>query len=124
MERVPLGVKNKIGLGLGAFLGFGDAIGVFTVPDDAGDQAPPQGILITCAVLGVVTLVAVVHAWRTGSRLSIRVMAASRVLSALTALPAFFVSGVPAVLVVIAATGILLTVVTVVLALSRPPLPA
>jgi hypothetical protein len=48
------------------------------------------------------------------------VIAATRIVSAVSALPAFFVEGVPAGLVALAAAGVVLTVVTVWLVLSPP----
>jgi hypothetical protein len=103
---------NKVGLGLAALLGLTDLTGPFLTPSDgevAGEAGPPMVVLIACAVLGVITLVGVVWAWRTGSRPAARIVAGSRILSALSALPAFFVGGVPAPLILIAAAGILLT---------------
>ena len=46
--------------------------------------------------MGVVTLVAAVLVARSGNGPALRVMAVARILSGLTALPAFFVTGVPA----------------------------
>jgi hypothetical protein len=111
---------NKVGLVLAALLAVGDVTGPFTPMPADGDQAgPPMAVLIAGAVLGVITLVGVVWTWRTGSRPAARVVAGTRILSALSALPAFFVGGVPGVVVLIAATGILLTALTCFLVL-RP----
>ncbi len=65
-----------------------------------------------------------VHTWRTGNRVSARIVAGSRILSLLSALPAFFVEGVPALLVASVAVFAVLTVVAVGLVLSRPGNPA
>jgi hypothetical protein len=116
-RRVTTG--NKVGLVLATLLGLGDITGPFTVPSDGGEAGPPMVVLIACAVLGVITVAGVVWAWRTGSRPAARIVAGTRILSALSSLPAFFVGGVPAVLVLIVATGILVTALTCFLVL-RP----
>ncbi len=52
--------------------------------------------LVLAAVLGLLDMVAVIYTWRTANRTGSRVVAGSRILSAITALPALFVRGVPA----------------------------
>jgi hypothetical protein len=110
---------NKVGLVLSALLALGDVVGPFTTPQDTGQAGPPMAILIACAVLGVITLVGVVWTWRTGSRIGARLVAGTRILSALTSLPAFFVDGVPGFVIGLAASGILVTALTCYLVL-RP----
>jgi MFS family permease len=56
---------------------------------------------------------------RTGSRAGLRIMAVARILSAITALPAFFVPDVPALFVTWGAATVVLTIVAVVLLMSR-----
>lgn len=111
---------NKIGLALAALLGIVEVFSIFTPSPGPGAEGPPIEVLVAGTVLGVITLVAVVWAWRTGSRVAARIVAGTRILSAITALPAFFVEGVPAVFVLWAAATVLLTVVCVGLVLSRP----
>ncbi|MGQ0573109.1 MAG: hypothetical protein ACT4RN_02770 [Pseudonocardia sp.] len=111
---------NKIGLALAALLGLVDVFAVLTPSPGPGAEGPPIEVLVASSVLGVVTLVAVVWAWRTGSRVAARIVAGTRILSGLTALPAFFVEGVPAAFVVWAAATVVLTVVCVGMVLSRP----
>ena len=48
-------------------------------------------VTLFSAAMGLVTLVAAVLVARSGSRAALRVMAVARILSGLTALPAFFV---------------------------------
>ena len=79
------------GLVLAGLLGLGDVIGIVT----GGVDGPPFPVLIAGAVLGVITLVGVVLGWR-GSRAGIVTVIVTRLLSALTAVPAFFVDDVPA----------------------------
>jgi hypothetical protein len=113
-----LTTRNRIGLVIAALLGLGDVISVFAVPTPAeGEDGPPMGILIFCGILGVITLVAVVIAWRTAGRTALRTIAGARVLSALTSVPAFF-ADIPAGLLISVAVGIVLTVICVVLILA------
>jgi len=82
-------------------------------------------ILVIDALLGVVGLVAIVVAWRTGNRAAIRVAAGSVIVAMLTGLPAFFVD-VPVAIKALTGVGVLVTIAAVVLMLSpsRQPAPA
>jgi hypothetical protein len=122
---VRLSGKNKAGLALASFLGLTDVLGVLAIPSlaESTDPGPPPEVMIASGVLGVITLVAVVHTWRTASRGGARIACASRILSMLTALPAFFVSGVPPLLVLLAAVTVVLTLISVFLVLARPVAP-
>jgi hypothetical protein len=112
--------RNKIGLVLCGLLGLGDIIGLVAIgsPSD-GNNGPPKGILISSAILGVITVAAVIRTWRARSRPAARVVAGSRVLSALTSVPAFFVGDVPAGLIIVAGAGIAVTLISVWLILGR-----
>src|SRR4051794_39409566 len=107
--------KNKVGLGLAVLYAVANIPTVF-IPVDAGD-GPPFAISLICTILAVVATVAGVVAWRQGSRPAARLTAASLVVITLTALPAFFLD-VPAGVKVVAAVGVVLTVVIVVLMFS------
>ena len=113
--------RNKIGICLAAALGLLDLSGLASLnrPEVPGQQGPPDVVLIACAVLGAVTIAAVVLAWRRHSRGGLRVAAAALLLSSATSLPAFFVEGVPAPLVVLVAVGLVITLITVALLVSR-----
>lgn len=111
--------SQRVGLVLAALLGIADVVAVLT-PVDPNQPGPPLPILIFGTFLGLVTLAAVVAAWRTRRRVWARVAAGARILSALTAVPAFFVPDVPAPLVVAASASIVLTAVAVYLLLRRP----
>jgi hypothetical protein len=113
---MPLTVRNKIGLVLAGLLGIGDVLSILS-PTPDGDEGPPLAVLVLSCVLGVVTLAAMVPAWRTGSRTALRVVAGTRILSALTSIPAFFVD-IPAGLRAVAAVAFAATVVCVVLVLA------
>jgi hypothetical protein len=100
----PVTTRTRIGLAIAAFLAIGDVVSAF-FPTPDGEVGPPLPIVLLGGLLGVITLVAVVVALRTGRRGALRIVAGTRVLSAITALPAFFVD-------------VVLTVVSVVLVLS------
>lgn len=108
--------KNKVGLVLAGLLGLVDLPSIFT-PTPEGEVGPPYGILILSSICGVVTLVAVVIAWRNVNRGAIRVAAGARIVSMLIALPAFFVD-VPWFIKVAVTAFTIVTVVSVVLMLS------
>ncbi|GAA3390653.1 hypothetical protein [Cryptosporangium minutisporangium] len=118
-RRTTVSTKNKAGLVLASLLAIGDLVGLL-IPVDTDEPGPPLAVLAVGAVMGVITLAAAVYTWRTGNRIGARVVAATRIFSALGALPAFFVEDVPAPLVIVAAVGVVLTLVAVLLVLSRP----
>jgi hypothetical protein len=113
---MPLTTRNKIGLVLAALLALGDVVSIAD-PTPAGEEGPPLIVLVISLLVGVVTLVALVPAWRTGSRTALRVVAGTRILSAILSLPAFFVD-VPAGIKIASAAAFAVTVVCVVLVLS------
>lgn len=109
--------NNRIGIGLAAVLGVLDVVSLaFPTPD--GETGPPLGIVILGGVLGLATLALAYRAWRTGSRKAIRVIAGLRILSLLSALPAFFVD-IPAGIKVLVAVMVLLTFASLILMLGR-----
>ncbi len=119
--RRGLSGRNKVGLGLAAVLGLLDISGIFGMSEPPpGAEGPPPVVLIGGAILGLITIAAVIYTWRTGNRIGARVVAGTRILSLLAALPAFFVEGVPGFLVAQVAVFAVLTVVAVGLVLSRP----
>jgi hypothetical protein len=112
----PLTTRNSVGLVIAALLAVGDVVSAF-FPTPDGVVGPPLPIVVLGGLLGVATLVAVVVAWRSGRRGALRIVAGTRVLSAITALPAFFVD-VPALVKLLVAVVVVLTVVSVVLVLA------
>jgi len=72
-------------------------------------ETPPMEIALAGCALGVASLVCVVLAWR-GITRAVLPLAVLRLLSALSAVPAFFVSDVPPAVRGLAAASILLTV--------------
>ncbi|MET7479862.1 hypothetical protein ABZT17_36640 [Streptomyces sp. NPDC005648] len=118
--------KNRTGLVLAALLGLTDLTNFLDVPPGDSDLAqagPPTPVVVGDGVLGLITLVAVVHTWRTAARIGSRVVAATRIVSAVTSLPALFLSGVPDWVVALVAVSVIVSVVVVSLVLSRPEQP-
>ena len=87
------------------------------VPVPEGDVGPPRWIVVLSGLLGVATLIAVFLAWRNGGRGAIWAVVVTRVLSMLTAVPAFFVD-VPPIVRVLVGVFVVLTVVCVALVLA------
>jgi hypothetical protein len=112
-----LTTKNKVGLVIAFILGVIDIPGPLLFAPPEGEVGPPMGVLILASICGIVTVVAVVMAWRSASAGAIRAAAGSRIVSMLTSLPAFFVD-VDAVIKVVAAVFVLVTIASVVLMLS------
>ncbi|GIF51475.1 hypothetical protein DFJ67_7368 [Asanoa ferruginea] len=106
MKRTAM---TTTGLVLAGLLGLGDVISIV-----GGVDGPPLAVLIAGSLLGVITLVGVVLGWR-GSRAGIVTVVVTRLLSALTAVPAFFVDDVPDGAVGFAAVGVAVTLITVAL---------
>ena len=118
----PVTTRTRVGLVLAVVLGLADVVSAF-FPTPEGEVGPPLAIVILGGVIGLATLAAVAVAWRSGRRGALRIVAGTRVLSAITALPAFFVD-VPAWLKLVVAVLVVLTVVCVVLVLSPARQPA
>jgi hypothetical protein len=94
------------GLSILALLGVLDVVELVLT---GTDQGPPVIVSIIVALLGVITLVAVVPAWR-GSRAGTFIVFGSRILSAALLVPAFFISGTPGWVQVMAVAVIVLTI--------------
>lgn len=98
------------GLVLAGLLALGDIATPFT----SDGEHPPIAIGIATAVIGLLTVVGIVLAWR-GSRNGITTIIVTRLLSAVTAVPAFVVDDVPGWAIGAAAVGIALTLLCVAL---------
>lgn len=107
----------RAGLAISAFLGLANIPFLFA-PTPSGQDGPPTSVLVLSGLLGLVSVVCAIVAWRSGNRLAIRINAAALLVNALTSLPAFFVN-VDAWIKVAAAVSILLTVAALVLTLRR-----
>lgn len=115
--------RQKAGLIIAGLLSLGNSTSAF-FPTPEGEEGPPYAILVLGTVLGVIGLVAVVIAWRTGKQAAFRVAAGCLVINAISALPAFFVD-VPAGLKLFVAVGLIVNVLAIVLMFSsaRQPVP-
>ncbi len=82
--RARTTTQQKIGLVLCGLFSLVNVPSALTPPPDGAGDAPPQGILVVCTVLGVVGLVATVMAWR-GHRVALRVAAGAIIVITLTA---------------------------------------
>jgi hypothetical protein len=111
----------RAGLALSAFLGLINIPFLFA-PTPDGQDAPPVAVLVLSALLGLVSVVCAIVAWRSGNRLAIRINAAALLVNALTSLPAFFVD-IDAWVKVAAAVSVVLTVIALVLTLRRERAP-
>ena len=103
-------------------------LGLLSVADLLGPlltdgEHPPMFIALIGAALGLVSLAAI-YGVRRGSKASLTGLLVVRVLSALSAVPAFSEAGVPQVAKTMAGVFIALTVVGVVLVLSGRRVPA
>ncbi len=103
-------MTSRPGLVVLALLSVGDVAGLALTDG----EHPPYAVAALGAVLGLVSLVLVAQVWR-GDASRLRPLVVLRVLSALTALPAFFVDNVPTAAVVAAAAIVALTALGVVL---------
>ncbi|TWF81833.1 hypothetical protein FHX44_117778 [Pseudonocardia hierapolitana] len=99
--RTPL---LTAGLVLAGLLGLAD----LATPFVTDGEHPPVVIALLAAAIGLATLVAAVAAWR-GSRGGAWVVIATRLVSAVIALPAFVVPDVPAPAVLAAGAGVVAT---------------
>lgn len=111
--------NNRTGLVIAAVLGLGDMTAAF-LPASEGESGdrPPVGVIVLGFILGLLTIGLVVRAWKSGHRKTIRGIAALRIFSAVTGLPAFFVD-VPAWVKALVAVAVLATLVSVVLMLGH-----
>jgi hypothetical protein len=107
---------NKIGLILLALCAVANFVPWPTPP--GAQEGPPQWVLIAGVVLGIVAIVAVVHAWLKGSKASAWVAIIVSAINAALAVPAFFVDGVPTSIQQMAGVYVGATVVGVVLTLA------
>lgn len=92
------------------------SIGDLLLPLLTDGEHPPLAVALVASLLGLVSLALVLSAWRGATRAVIPLVVL-RVLSALSAVPAFFAPRVPPAVTAGATIGIALTVVAVVLVL-------
>ncbi|WP_344615219.1 hypothetical protein [Dactylosporangium salmoneum] len=110
-------ISLTVGLVLSGLLGLVDVVSL-----PLGTDGPPVAVLVIGTVLGLGTIAGVVLAWPNRSRAGAVTVIVTRLLSALTAVPAFFVAATPAAARGAAAAGIVITLLCV--ALVAPALRA
>ncbi len=115
--------RQKVGLVLAALINLSSIPSVL-VPAPDGEDGPPMAVLVVSTILGVIGLVAVVLAWRR-NKLALRVAAASLIVQALLAIPAFF-ADIDAGIKLAAGASVVVTIIALVLMFSpaRRPAPA
>jgi hypothetical protein len=99
--------------------------GLLSVGDLAGPlltdgEHPPMSVALIGSALGLVSVVLVVLAWR-GTRRAVVPLLVLRILSGLSAVPAFFAGDVPAAAMIAAGLTIALTAAGTVLVLMPAP---
>jgi hypothetical protein len=99
------------------------SLGDLAAPLLTDGESPPMEIALIGSALGAISLLLAALAWRGRTAAAVGLVGV-RALSALTAVPAFFVSGIPMVPMVLAGTAITLTVVGSVLVLTGIRRPA
>ncbi len=67
--------RVKVGLGIAIFLGLTSIPSAFS-PTPDGQTGPPYAVLLLGAVLGLISAVTGVIAWRSGNRVALRITAA------------------------------------------------
>jgi hypothetical protein len=93
------------------------SLGDLAAPLLTDGEHPPMSIALIGSALGLISLVLFALAWR-GAKTAAIALVVVRVLSALTAVPAFTEGGVPGFAMVLAGIAITLTLVAVVFTLS------
>ena len=111
--------RIRAGLVILGLLSVGDIVALAATDGDH----PPYAIAVLGALLGIASLYFLIRAWR-GHRTAVRPLLGLRILSAVTAVPAFFVDDVPTAAVTAAAVVIVLTAVGCALVASPAPAPA
>ncbi|MGH3359235.1 MAG: hypothetical protein ACRDO7_10565 [Nocardioidaceae bacterium] len=110
---------HRVGLAVLALLAVADVV----TPLVSDGEHPPMTVALVACTLGLMSLVCLPGAWR-GRRPLLIALVTTRLLSALLALPAFFVDDVPTAAVAASGAVAALTVVGVVLVGSRRAVPA
>lgn len=99
------------------------SLGDLAAPLLTDGETPPMFIALIGSALGLISLIMVALAWR-GRRWAAVVLVVVRLLSALTAVPAFLEPGVPVVAMTLAGIAITVTLIGVVLVFAGMRRPA
>ncbi len=112
-----LNTRNKVGLVIAGLISLANLPSVLGGGAPEGEVGPPMVVLLADTICGAIGIVAVVIAWRTGSRTAMRVAAACLVVALVTALPALFVD-VPAFVKILVSVFTVVTFAALVLMFS------
>ncbi|MGI9577645.1 MAG: hypothetical protein ACR2OH_05570 [Microthrixaceae bacterium] len=117
LTEAPPTASVRAGLALSAAIGLANL--PFLSPDiDWGAEAPPYGLLILAAAIGMVSVACAAIAWPNGNRRALRINAAALIVNAVMVLPGLF-GDTPAFINIAAALFVVTTVVAVVLTMRR-----
>ena len=108
--------RQKAGLVLAALLSLVNVTSAL-FPTPEGQEGPPFVVLVLGTILGVVGLIGVGIAWRTGNQAAFRHTAGALTINLIASLPAFFVA-VPAGVKLATAVFVVITVLAIVLMFS------
>ena len=118
--------RQKAGFVLGSIVALLNIPGAF-IPTSGTDEStpagPPVAVLVIALVLGLAAVGLLAWAWRTGRRVPVRAAAVLLVITALSAVPAFFVDSIAAWIRLFAGAYILATIAAIVLLFSPGPHP-
>jgi hypothetical protein len=120
--RPALSAGNKAGLILAILLGLATLPGLFRLGGNyqSPKDGPPVPVAIIGAGLGLVIVIAAIYMWVSRNRVAGRIVAGALMLSAIPALSALFVSGVPTTVRAVLAALVIVAIVAVMLVLTRP----
>lgn len=107
----------RAGLALSAAIGLANL--PFLAPGiDWGPEAPPFGLLLLAAAIGMVSVVCAAIAWNSGNRQALRLNAAALIVNAVMVLPGLF-GDTPAFINIASALFVITTVIAVILTMRR-----
>ena len=109
--------RVRVGLALSIILGLANLPFLF-LDVDWGAEAPPTGLLLFGAALGMVSVVCAAIAWNSGNRVAIRINIAALVINGLMVVPGLFVESSTFIKVASAAI-VVATVIAVALMMRR-----
>jgi peptidoglycan/LPS O-acetylase OafA/YrhL len=109
---------NKAGLILLGICGLANFVP--PPPSDSHMPGPPMPVIVADFILGIIAIAAVIIAFRKKNRGAVWAACAAILLSALSAVPAFFVDGVSHTVRIMVAVFMVVALVGIVLSLSKP----
>jgi hypothetical protein len=108
-----MNTQHKVGLFLLGVIALGD----LATPFATDGEHPPMWVALTALALGLASLACLPGAWR-GRRPAVAGLIGTRLLSAVLAVPAFFVEDMPGEVVGLVGVAVAITVLGVILVLA------